>query len=100
MGVRAQDSRPGQAWLEVKRGEDRPPAFELQAAARAKEITFRVVGEVEWRTEGTAHVERAGRHDGLPSPVLPHVRYTNVCVSTRIAAFLDEPEINHSPGLL
>jgi hypothetical protein len=99
MGIGAQDSRPGQAGPEMKRGEDRPPAFEVEVAACAQEMYFRTVGDVEWRTEGTANIERTGRRDGLPSPVLPHVRYKEVRVSTRIAASLAEPEIGQSPGL-
>jgi hypothetical protein len=70
--------------------KDRPPNFEFKAAARAREATFRAVGDVEWRTEGTARVERTGRRAGLPSPVRPHIRYTDVRVSTHIKAWLDE----------
>jgi len=49
--------------------KDRPPAFELQAAARAREITFHKVGDVTWRTENAGHVERTVQRDGLPSPI-------------------------------
>ena len=51
--------------------KDRPPAFELQAAARAREITFHEVGDVTWRTANTGHVERTGQREGLPSPIPP-----------------------------
>jgi len=71
-------------------GKHRPPAFELQVTARAREVTFRVVGDVTWRTEGTGNVERTGTRDGLPCPALPHTRYTDVQVSTHINAWLSE----------
>jgi hypothetical protein len=73
----------------VKPGKNRPPDFEIEAAAQAREITFRVVDDVEWRTEGIARVDRVRRRDGLPSPVRPHVRYRNVHVSTSLEAWLD-----------
>ena len=72
----------------MRPGEERPPDFEFEVAARAREITFRTVGEVEWRTEGVARVDRVRRRDGLPSPVRPHVRYRNVYVSTSLKAWL------------
>ena len=81
--------------------KDRPPAFELQVAARAREIIFRKVGDVTWRTESTGHVERIVRRDGLPSPVLPHTPYTDVHVSTHIKAWLKEtgePGMQPRPG--
>ena len=70
--------------------KDRPPAFELQAAARAREITFHEVGDVTWRTANTGHVERTGQRDGLPSPIPPHTRYTDIHISTHIKAWLNE----------
>ena len=70
-------------------GKERPPDLEIEVAAQAQEITFRVVGDVEWRTEGVARVDRVRRRDGLPSPVRPHVRYRNVHVSTSLKAWLD-----------
>ena len=71
-------------------GKHRPPAFELQVTARAREVTFRVVGDVTWSTEGTGDVEWTGRRDGLPRPALPDTRYTDVQVSTHIKAWLSE----------
>jgi hypothetical protein len=70
--------------------KDRPPAFELQAAARAREITFHKVGDVTWRTENAGHVERTVQRDGLPSPIPPHTRYTDIHISTHIKAWLNE----------
>lgn len=72
------------------RGDCRPD-FEFAASARAQEATFRVVGEVECRTEGTARVERTARREGLPRPVRPYIRYTGIQVSTRIRAWLEDP---------
>jgi hypothetical protein len=76
--------------LETTDRKDCPPTFELEVRARAREVTFRVIGDVTWRTEGTGHVERTGRRDGLPFPALPHVWYTDVHVSTHIKAWLNE----------
>jgi hypothetical protein len=72
---------------------DRSPAFELKVTARAREATFRKVCDVTWRTKGAGHVERTGRRDGLPSPVLAHTRYTDVHVSTHINAWLTKPDL-------
>jgi hypothetical protein len=86
----------------VTDGKDCPPTFEIEVRARAREMTFRVVGDVTWRTEGTGHVERTGRRDGLPFPALPHVRYTDVQVSTHIKAWLNEtgqPSGQPPPGM-
>lgn len=89
-------SRPAQqepqaTWgVTRKRAAKCPPTFELEVRARARQITFRVVGDVTWRTEGTARVERTGSRDGLPRPVLPHVRYTDVHVSAHVKAWLNE----------
>jgi hypothetical protein len=85
-----QEPFENQGGLEVTDGKDCPPTFEIEVRARAREMTFRVVGDVTWRTEGTGHVERTGRRDGLPFPALPHVRYTDVQVSTHIKAWLNE----------
>lgn len=70
---------------------DRRPDFEFAASVRAQEATFRVVGEVECHTEGTARVERTGRREGLPRPVRPYIRYTGIQVSTHIKAWLEDP---------
>jgi hypothetical protein len=80
----------------VKPDKNRPPDFEIEAAAQAREITFRVVDDVEWRTEGVARVDRVRRRDGLPSPVRPHVRYRNVHVSTSLKAWLDGDQTHAS----
>jgi hypothetical protein len=80
----------------VRPGKERLPDFEFEVAARAREITFRVVGDVEWRTEGVARVDRVRRRDGLPSRVRPHVRYRNVHVSTSLKAWLDEDQTHAS----
>jgi hypothetical protein len=80
----------------VKPGKNRPPDFEIEVAAQAREITFRVVGDVGWRTEGVARVDRVRRRDGLPSPVRPHVRYRNVHVSTSLKAWLDGDQTHAS----
>jgi hypothetical protein len=69
---------------------DGPPAFEVKVAARAAEITFHAVDDVEWRTEGTARVHRTRRRDGLPSPVRPGVRYTDIRISSHLQAWLQE----------
>jgi hypothetical protein len=69
--------------------EERPPAFEFKVAARAGEICFRVVGDPQVRTEGVSYVEERQR-DGLPSPILPNVRYKDVRVSAHITAWLDD----------
>ena len=70
---------------------DPSPVFELKLRVRAREATFHQVGDVTWHTEGTGHVERTGRRDGLPSPVRPHTRYTDVHVSTHIKAWPTKP---------
>ena len=80
----------------MRLGKERRPDLEFEAAARAREITFRVVGDVEWRTEGVARVDRVRRRDGLPSPVRPHVRYRDVHVSTSIKAWLDGDQTHAS----
>ena len=80
----------------MKPGKNRPPDFEIEVAAQAREITFRVVDDVEWRTEGVARVDRVRRRDGLPSPVRPHVRYRNVHVATSLKAWLDGDQ-THAP---
>lgn len=77
-------------------GEDRRPDFEFTVRARAREVTFRVVGDVEWRTEGTARVERADRREGLPRPLRPGSRYTDVHVSTQIKAWLEDPGVTEA----
>jgi hypothetical protein len=74
----------------MRRGEERPPVFELKFSARASEITFHVAGDVEWRTEGSAHAELVRRREGLPAPVRPHVCYHDVRVATWVKAWLDE----------
>ena len=73
----------------MRPGKERVPDFEFEAAARAREITFRVVGDVECRPERVARVDRVRRRDGLPSRAGPHVRYRNVRVSTSLKAWLD-----------
>ncbi len=71
----------------MRRGKNDRPALEFQARAHAREIYFYIVGDPQTHTEGTARVEQVRQRDGLPSPVLPHVRYKDVRISTRIAAW-------------
>jgi hypothetical protein len=72
----------------MRRDKNDRPALEFQARAHAREIYFYVVGEPETHTEGTTRVEHVRERDGLPSPVMPHVRYKDVHISTHIAAWL------------
>ncbi len=65
------------------------PDLGFEARAHARQLCFHVVGEPETRTDGTARVEQARQRDGLPSPVLPHVLYKDVGVSTHVAAWLE-----------
>ncbi len=56
-------------------------------------MRFRKPGD-DVRTEataGTTHVTRDSRRDGIPLRARPDVSYSDVRVSFRIAAWLDEP---------
>jgi hypothetical protein len=67
----------------------RPPAFELDVAAEAKDIRLLVPGRVQTRSEGVTLV-RHSRRAGLPDQVLQGGRYADVRVSFRIAAWLED----------
>lgn len=84
----------------MRPGKERLPDLEFDVAAWAREITFRVVSDIEWRTEGVARVDRVRRRDGLPSRVRPHMRYRNVHVSTSLKAWLDEDQAPASADAL
>jgi hypothetical protein len=88
MGFRTQDNRVGQGQLAMKRRDDDQPLLELQARAHAREICFYVVGDPQTHTEGTVRSERETQRDGLPSRILPNVRYKDVQISIRIAVWL------------
>ena len=68
------------------------PAVELEVAARAGEMRFRgEPSDVRTQAAGMTHVARDSQRDGIPSRVRPDASYSNVRVSFRIAAWLDDP---------
>jgi hypothetical protein len=75
----------------VSSGEDRLPALELEVAARAEDLCVHVPGDPQTCSEGVAHVQRVTQRDNLPSPVTSDTNYTDVRVSFRVAAWLDDP---------
>jgi hypothetical protein len=72
----------------VRRRKNDQPLLELQARAHAQEICFYVVGDPQTHTEGAVRAEQVTQRDGLPSRILPNVRYKDVQISTRIAVWL------------
>ncbi|MGN6792849.1 MAG: hypothetical protein ACTHJW_10750 [Streptosporangiaceae bacterium] len=74
------------------KGKERPPAFELDAAADAEQIQFLVPGRTDTRSEGVALVEHKGQRSGLPDRVRPDACYTAVHASFRVAAWLEDAD--------
>jgi hypothetical protein len=74
----------------VSTGPERLPALELDVAARARDLCTHVPGDPQMCSEGVAHVERVTHRDNLPSPVTPEAHHTDVRVSFRITAWLDD----------
>jgi hypothetical protein len=80
----------------VRHRKNDQPLLELQARAHAREICFYVVGDPQTHTEGAVEAEQVTQRDGLPSRILPNVRYRDVQISTRIAVWLTlVPEAGH-----
>jgi hypothetical protein len=72
--------------------KERPPDFELDAAAEAREIRFQGPGRSQSHSERVARVEHAGQRRGLPARVRQGTRYTDVSCSLRIAAWLEDAD--------
>ena len=71
--------------------ESGQPTVELEVAVQAGEMRFREPGDVSTQSAGMTHVVRDSRREGVPWRVRPDVTYSDVRVSFRIAAWLDEP---------
>jgi hypothetical protein len=71
--------------------EPRQPAVELEVAVQAGEMRFREPSDVRTQAAGMTHVARDSQRDGIPRRARPDVSYSDVRVSFRIAAWLDEP---------
>ncbi|HEX2322430.1 MAG TPA: hypothetical protein VHJ18_25905 [Streptosporangiaceae bacterium] len=73
-------------------GKDRPPAFELGAAADAKHITFLVQGRTRTHSEGVAPVYHIGQRSGPQDRVRQGGRSTDAHATIRIAAWLADAD--------
>jgi hypothetical protein len=78
------------------RGE-RPPTFEIDAMAEAKDIRFHLPGRLHTHSEGVARVEHIRQRRGLPRKVREGTRCTDVSASLRIAAWLEDADAPGEP---